>query len=69
MLKQINEQSRFAAIKNKLKQHERKILITATVVSTGAAIVMRTGIAQHNEFLRQHDLYEQFYDITNSIEA
>lgn len=46
---------------NFVKKHERKILVTTTVVSTTAAVLMRTGIAQHNEFLKQHGLYEQFY--------
>lgn len=47
------------------KKHERKILIATTVTSTGLAIVFRSGIAQHNEFLRQHGLYEQFYELTD----
>ena len=49
--------------KNFLKRNERRILITTTVVSTTAAVVFRGGIAQHNEFLKQHGLYEQFYNI------
>ena len=52
-----------AKLKNTWRKHERKVLITTTVVSTGAAIIFRTGLAQHNEFLKQHDLYEKFYDI------
>lgn len=55
------------AIKNTFKKHERKILITTTVVSTGYALLMRSGVAQHNEFLRQHDLFETFYDMTPEI--
>lgn len=50
------------AVKNFVKRNERRILITTTVVSTTAAVLMRTGIAQHNEFLKQHGLYEQFYN-------
>lgn len=55
--------------KNFVKKHERKILITTTVVSTTAAVVFRTGLAQHNEFLKQHGLYEQFYNIETLTEA
>ena len=47
------------------KKHERKILIATTVTSTGLAVLMRTGIAQHNAFLKEHGLYDQFYAITD----
>lgn len=47
------------------KKHERKILIAATVTSTAAAVMMRTGIAQHNAFLKEHGLYEQFYELAD----
>lgn len=50
---------------NFVKRNERRILIATTVVSTTAAVVMRTGIAQHNEFLKEHGLYDQFYALTD----
>lgn len=46
------------------KKHERKILIATTVTSTTLAIAMRSGIAQHNAFLKEHGLYEEFYALT-----
>ena len=46
------------------KKHERKILVVTTVTSVAAAVVMRSGIAQHNAFLKEHGLYEQFYSLT-----
>lgn len=49
---------------NVVKKHERKILITTTVLSTTAAVLMRSGLAQHNAFLKEHGLYEQFYAVT-----
>lgn len=61
------KQNPVAVIKKSLKKHERKILITATVVSTGYAMLMRSGVAQHNDFLRQHDLFEKFYDMPAEI--
>lgn len=61
----VTKQSPVTRTKNFLKKHERKILITTTVVSTTAAVLFRTGIAQHNEFLKQNGLYEQFYEIAN----
>lgn len=55
------KQSPVVRLKNFYLKHERLILVTTTVVSTTSAVLMRTGIAQHNEFLKQHGLYEQFY--------
>ena len=48
-----------------VRKHERKILITTTVISTTAAVMMRSGLAQHNAFLKEHGLYEQFYALTD----
>lgn len=59
------KQNPLVATKNFVVKHKTKILITTTVVSTTAAVLMRTGIAQHNEFLKQHGLYEEFYALTN----
>ena len=56
-------------VKNAYVKHERKILVTATVLSTGYAVVMRSGIAQHNAFLKEHGLFEQFYAITENAEV
>lgn len=54
---------------NAWKKHERKILIATTVTSTAAAVLMRSGIAQHNAFLKEHGLYEQFYNVEAANEA
>ena len=43
------------------KKHERKILIATTALSIGSAVLMRSGINQHNEFLKERGLYEEFY--------
>lgn len=48
-----------------VKKHERKILIATTVTSTTLAVIMRSGIAQHNAFLKEHGLYDQFYTVTD----
>lgn len=48
-------------------KHERKILVGATVISTGTAIVFRTGIAQHNAFLKERGLYDEFYALTEEV--
>lgn len=50
-----------ASVKKFYVRNERKILVTTAVVATTAAVMMRTGIKQHNDFLKEHDLYEEFY--------
>lgn len=59
------KQSPVAALKSAWRKHERKVLIAATVVSTTAAVLMKSGVAQHNAFLKEHGLYEQFYNLTD----
>lgn len=54
------------SMKNFVKKHERKILITTNVIAIGGVVMMRTGIAQHNDFLREHGLFEAFYDLGES---
>jgi hypothetical protein len=51
--------------KNFVVAHKTQILVTALVVVTTTAVLMRTGIAQHNQFLKDHDLYEEFYALTD----
>ena len=58
------KQTPVAKFKNFVVRNERRILLTTTVVSTTAALVMRSGIAQHNAFLKEHGLYDQFYAVT-----
>lgn len=47
-----------------LKKHDRKILVVALTASVAGNVLMRTGIAQHNAFLKEHGLYETFYSTT-----
>ena len=58
------KQSTVTTIKKFVAKHERKVLITTTVLSLTAAVTMKTGLAQHNAFLKEHGLYEQFYALT-----
>lgn len=63
------KQSAVTRIKNAVVKYERPILITTTAVSVTAAVLMRKGIAQHNEFLKEHGLYEQFYALATTPEV
>lgn len=47
--------------KNFVRRHQTKILITTTVISTTAAVLFRTSLTQHDNFLKDHDLYETYY--------
>lgn len=55
------KKSPVTSVKEFVARNERRILATTTVVSLTAAVVMRSGIAQHNEFLKEHGLFEEFY--------
>lgn len=62
--KTVTKQSPVSKIKNFVARNERKILLTTTVTSTAMALVMRSNIAKHNEFLKEHELFNAFYEIT-----
>lgn len=52
--------------KNFVEQHKTKILVTTTVVSTTAAVAMRIGLKQHNDFLKEKGLHDEFYSQTDN---
>lgn len=54
---------KLASVKQFVARNERKILVTTAVVTTTAAVVMRLGIKQHNDFLKENGLYEKFYEV------
>jgi hypothetical protein len=56
-----------ASVKNFVVRNERKILITTTVTSTALSVVMFKNVSQLNEFLKQHDLLDQYYGIAEDL--
>lgn len=58
----VEKKSVAANVKEGFVQHRTKIAVGVAVVSTAAALLMRTGIKQHNAFLKEHGLYDQFYN-------
>jgi hypothetical protein len=56
-----------AAPKNFVVKHKTAILVTVAVTSVAAAVTFRTGLVQHDEFLKEHDLYDTFYDLNTEI--
>lgn len=57
------KQNPVVSIKNFVVKHERKILVVSLAASIAANVAFKTGLSQHNEFLREHGLFEQFYDL------
>lgn len=47
--------------KNFVVANKNKIQLTAIVILTGAVVMGEIGVKQHNDFLKEHDLYETFY--------
>jgi hypothetical protein len=52
---------KLASAKDAVVRNKTKILATTAVIATAIAVVERIGINQHNDFLKEHDLYEEFY--------
>ena len=49
------------AVKNKIEANKTKILVTVAVVSTTVAVLQNRGISNLNEFLKEKDLYDEYY--------
>jgi len=41
-----------------------RILIGTTVTAVSLAVIMRIGLVQHDDFLKEHNLYEAFYELS-----
>ncbi len=53
---------KLAALKNYVTARKTKFLVSALAVTTTIAVLMRIGIKQHNEFLKENDLYDEYYN-------
>ena len=52
-----------AATKNYIVRNQNKLLGAALIVTTTACVTMKLGLVQHDTFLKEHDLFEKFYNI------
>lgn len=43
-------------------KHRTKILVVTNVATLATAVVFKSGLSQHNDFLKEHGLFEQFYN-------
>lgn len=66
-MNETTKQSPVTTVRNFLKRNERRILITTTVVSTTGAVLMYRNVSALNEFLKEHDLLDQFYGTVEEI--
>lgn len=58
---------KLTSVKNFVYDNRGKILATTSVFGIAGTIVMRSGIHQHNEFLREKGLYEEFYALVEEV--
>ena len=56
---------KLASTKEAVVRNQTKILATATVLATGAALLFRLGSKEKDDFLKEHGLYEEFYAMTD----
>jgi hypothetical protein len=52
-----------ASAKKSWAANKTKIVSVALVTVTGVAFVQHVAIKQHNDFLKENDLFDQFYRI------
>ncbi len=57
--------NKLATAKKYVADRKTKILVAALTVTTTATVLMRAGLVQHDNFLKEHDLYETFYNPEN----
>lgn len=48
-----------------VQQHQTKILATTTAVTTTVVVLQRIGLKQHNDFLKEKNLHDEFYSQTD----
>lgn len=52
---------KLVSAKNKIIENKTKIMGTALVVTTTAAVLLKIGNTQMNNFLKEKDLYDEYY--------
>lgn len=59
----VNEETTVNPVKTFLVRHKTKIAVAATAVTCLA--VNRLSHASKDEFLKEHDLYDEYYTVTD----
>jgi cell division protein FtsL len=52
---------KLSSAKNYVVAHKTTILVCALVVTTTAVATQQVGINQHNDYLKEKNLYEDYY--------
>lgn len=50
-----------ASVKDFVSRNKTKILAGTTIVATTIVVLQQRGFKLHNDFLREHDLFDEFY--------
>lgn len=66
-MNETTKQSPVTTVTNFFKRNQTRILIGTTVLSTTGAVLMYRNVSALNEFLKEHDLLDQFYGTTEEI--
>jgi hypothetical protein len=53
----------FVSTKNFVARHKTAILATTAVTAVTVAVVQQAGLKMHDEFLKDHGLYDEFYTL------
>lgn len=60
----MSPKQKLVSAKNKIVKNQTKILSAALVVTTTAAAIMINHKVQSDKFLKEKDLYEEYYTVT-----
>lgn len=62
-MEEIIEETRITRVKNFVERH--KVAISVTTTAATCLVLNRIALRQHDEFLKEHDLYDTFYTPTD----
>lgn len=62
-----NIKQKLVSAKTTVAANRTRILVTALVVTTTVAVIERVGLKQHDDFLREHNLFDAFYTLTDEV--
>jgi hypothetical protein len=54
---------KLVSAKNIVVSHKTEILGTTVAVLAAAVVTQRIGLKQHNDFLKENDLYDTYYSV------
>lgn len=62
----VEKQSTVTSVKNFVVKRKTPILITLAATSVALNVAQARGIKLHNEFLKEHDLFDLFYELPST---